>query len=134
MDDLYREVIIERYKNPIYRGELDPHDLSYEDENPLCGDHIRIDLRVGGDNRVTEAAFSGHGCAISQASADLLLESVVGKTLDEVKTMSKQDILDLLGIELGPVRLKCALLSLKVLKAGVYGVGGESVEGLDEEE
>lgn len=132
MDDLYRELIIERYKNPQYRGELDPHDHSYEDENPLCGDRIRIDLRVDEKNHVTEAAFSGHGCAISQASADLLLESVVGKDLDEVKTLGKQDVLDLLGIELGPVRLKCALLSLKVLKAGVYGVG-ESAD-LDEEE
>jgi nitrogen fixation protein NifU and related proteins len=127
MDDLYREVIIERYKNPQFRGELNPNDLSYEDENPLCGDHIRIDLRVDENNRVTEVAFSGHGCAISQASADLLLETVVGKTLDEVKGMNKQDVLDLLGIELGPVRLKCALLSLKVLKAGVYGVGGDQI-------
>ncbi len=132
MDDLYRELIIEHYKNPSYRGELDPHDLSYEDENPLCGDHIRIDLRVNEDNIVTEAAFSGHGCAISQASADLLLESIIGKSLDEIKRLGKQDILDMLGIELGPVRLKCALLSLKVLKAGVYGVG-ETVD-LDEEE
>jgi len=123
MDDLYREVIIERYKNPQFRGELNPHDITFEDENPLCGDHIRVDLRVAQDGRVTEAAFSGHGCAISQAAADLLLESVVGKTLDEVKTLTRDDVLDLLGIELGPVRLKCALLSLKVLKAGVYGVG-----------
>ena len=122
MDDLYREVIIERYKSPQYRGELDPHDVSFEDENPLCGDHIRIDLRVDENNRVTAAAFSGHGCAISQASADLLLESVIGKTLEDVKQLAKQDVLDLLGIDLGPVRLKCALLSLKVLKAGVYGL------------
>ncbi|HWQ05481.1 MAG TPA: SUF system NifU family Fe-S cluster assembly protein [Longilinea sp.] len=126
MDDLYREIIIERYKDPLYRGELDPHDITFEDENPLCGDHIRIDLRVDGEHKVTEAAFSGHGCAISQASADLLLESIIGKSLDEVKALKKQDILDLLGIELGPVRLKCALLSLKVLKAGAYGMGDES--------
>src|SRR5512146_20005 len=127
MDDLYREIIIERYKSPQYRGTLDPHDISFEDENPLCGDHIRIDLRVDAEGRVTEAAFSGHGCAISQASADLLLESVVGKTLDEVKEIGKQDVLDNLGIEtLGPVRIKCALLSLKVLKAGVYGLGEAS--------
>ncbi|HPO59896.1 MAG TPA: iron-sulfur cluster assembly scaffold protein [Anaerolineaceae bacterium] len=123
MDDLYREVIVERYKKPIYRGELDPHDISFTDENPLCGDHIRIDLRVDENGRVTEAAFSGHGCAISQASADLLMEEVVGKTLDELKAYNKQTVLDLIGIELGPVRLKCALLPLKVLKAGVYGVG-----------
>jgi nitrogen fixation protein NifU and related proteins len=122
MDDLYREQIIDRYKNPLMRGELEPHDYSYEDDNPLCGDRIRIDLRVDGQGRITEAAFSGTGCAISQAAADLLVESVVGKSLDEVKGLSKQDILSMLGIELGPVRLKCALLSLKVLKAGAYGV------------
>jgi nitrogen fixation NifU-like protein len=126
MDDLYRELIIDRYKNPRFRGSLDPYDISFEDDNPLCGDHIRIDLRVDADHRVSEVAFDGHGCAISQASADLLAESILGKSLDEVKQVGKQEILDLLGIELGPVRLKCALLSLKVLKAGVYGLGEAS--------
>jgi len=128
MDDLYRELIIDRYKNPHFRGALEPHDISFEDDNPLCGDHIRIDLRIDGNDRVSEVAFDGHGCAISQATADLLAESVLGKSLDEVKQIGKQDILDLLGIELGPVRLKCALLSLKVLKAGVYGLGEASDE------
>jgi nitrogen fixation NifU-like protein len=128
MDDLYRELIIDRYKNPLMRGTLDPHDFSYEDDNPLCGDRIRIDLRVDAENRITEAAYSGEGCAISQASADLLVESIIGKDLDEVKALTKEDILEMLGIELGPVRLKCALLSLKVLKAGVYGL-----ENLEEE-
>ncbi len=123
MDDLYRELIIEHYKNPSFRGHLDPHDISFADDNPLCGDHLQIDLRIDQNSRVTDARFDGHGCAISQASADLLVESVVGKTLDEVKSLKKEHILDLLGIELGPVRLKCALLSLKVLKAGVYGLG-----------
>jgi nitrogen fixation NifU-like protein len=123
MDDLYREIIVERYKSPQFRGELDPHDITFEDENPLCGDQIRVDLRVDQEGRVTEAAFSGHGCAISQASADLLMESIVGKSIDDVKHLTKEDLLDLLGIQLGPVRLKCALLPLKVLKAGVYGVG-----------
>jgi len=126
MDDLYRQVIIDRNKSPLYRGELNPHDISFEDENPLCGDHIRIDLRVDENDIVTEAAFSGHGCAISTASADLLIESIIGKTLDEVKELNKDDILDLIGIDLGPVRLKCALLSLKVLKAGVYGLNEAS--------
>jgi nitrogen fixation NifU-like protein len=126
MDDLYRELILDRYKHPQNRGTLDPHDFSYEDDNPLCGDRIRIDVRMGSDGHVAQASFSGTGCAISQASADLLVESIVGKTLDEVKALSKDDILQMLGIELGPVRLKCALLSLKVLKAGVYGV--EAVE------
>jgi nitrogen fixation protein NifU and related proteins len=133
MDDLYREIIVERYKDPLYRGVLEPNNISFEDENPLCGDHIRVDLRVDADGKVTEAAFSGHGCAISQASADLLLESVIGKTLDEVKLMTKQDVMDLLGISLGPVRLKCALLPLKVLKAGVYGLG-EASDALVEDE
>jgi nitrogen fixation NifU-like protein len=133
MDDLYRELIIEHYKNPSYRGELDPCDIRFEDENPLCGDHIRIDVRVSEDGKVSEAAFSGHGCAISQASADLLLESIIGKSLDEVKELGRQDVLDLLGIELGPVRLKCALLSLKVLKAGVYGLGEARDSVLDGE-
>jgi nitrogen fixation NifU-like protein len=84
MDDLYRELIIDRYKNPQYRGTLEPHDITFEDDNPLCGDHIRIDLRVDDQGQVVDATFDGHGCAISQASADLLVESVVGKTLDEV--------------------------------------------------
>lgn len=123
MDDLYREVIIEHYKNPGYRGRLDPHDIFFEDNNPLCGDHIEVTLQVGADGAVSDARFDGHGCAISQASADLLIESIIGKPVEEVKQLNKQDVLDLLGIELGPVRLKCALLSLKVLKAGVYGLG-----------
>lgn len=133
MDDLYRELIIDRYKNPHYRGSLDPHDFAYEDDNPLCGDHIRIELRVDDNNIVTEAVFDGKGCSISQASADLLVESVIGKTVEAVQHLTKEDVLDLLGIELGPVRLKCALLSLKVLKAGVYGMGeGEASDALME--
>lgn len=126
MDDLYREVILDHYKNPQYRGELDPHDLSFEDENPLCGDHLRIDLRVDDAGVVTDARFSGHGCAISQASADLLVESIIGKKIDDLKDLSKDDVLELLGFdELGPVRLKCALLSLKVLKGELWGIGEE---------
>jgi nitrogen fixation NifU-like protein len=105
MDDLYRQLIIDRYKNPLYRGALDPHDIAFEDDNPLCGDHIRIELRLDGAQVVKEAAFEGHGCAISQASADLLMEAVIGKTLEEVKAISKDDLLALLGLDLGPVRL-----------------------------
>jgi nitrogen fixation protein NifU and related proteins len=130
MDDLYRELIIDRYQNPRFRGTLDPHTHSYEDDNPVCGDHIKIDLHVNGDEVVEEAKFSGEGCSISQASADLLMEKVTGLPLSDVRKLNKQDILDLLGIELGPVRLKCALLSLKVLKGGVYGL--EEVMTLDE--
>jgi nitrogen fixation NifU-like protein len=126
MDDLYRELIIDHYKNPQYRGHLDPNDIHFEDDNPLCGDHIEVTLRVDASGKVTDGRFDGKGCAISQASADLLIESVIGKQVEDVKKLSKQDVLDLLGIELGPVRLKCALLSLKVLKAGVYGLGEAS--------
>jgi nitrogen fixation NifU-like protein len=128
MDDFYRELIIDRYQNPHFRGELDPHDITFEDSNPLCGDELRIDVKLNGDGKIADARFTGHGCAISQASADLLLEHIQGKSLEEVKALTKEDILDLLGIQLGPVRLKCALLSLKVLKAGAYGL----VEASDE--
>jgi len=123
LDDMYREVIVERYKNPAYRGSLDHSDITFEDENPLCGDHIRIDLRVDENGIIKEAAFDGHGCAISQASADLLLESVIGKSVEDIKKLNKDNVLELLGIDLGPVRLKCALLPLKIIKAGVYGLG-----------
>ena len=127
MDDFYRELIIDRYKNPLFKGKLDPNDISFEDENPLCGDRIRIDIRVDKFGIVSEAAFNGEGCAISQASADLLLDEIKGKSIEDLKAISKNDVLDLLGIDLGPIRLKCALLSLKVLKAVVYGIG-ESVD------
>ena len=121
MDDLYREIIIERYKSPQYQGELDPHE-SVSRMRTHCVETRSDRFTRGLLREVTEAAFSGHGCAISQASADLLLESVIGKSLEEV-SLTKEDVLDLIGIELGPVRLKCALLSLKVLKGSVYGLG-----------
>jgi nitrogen fixation NifU-like protein len=120
MDDLYREIILEHYKNPAYKGRIADSDYSFEDENPLCGDHLHIDLKTDANGIITDARFDGHGCAISMASADMLLETLIGKSIDEVKKLSKQDILDLLGIELSPVRLKCALLSLKVAKAAAY--------------
>lgn len=122
MDDLYREVILDHYKNPHNHGTLDPADFSYEDDNPLCGDRIRIDLRIDENQRVKEIAFSGRGCAISQATASMLTDEVLGRTLEEVKQINKEYVLELIGIPLGPTRVKCALLSLKVLKAGVYGI------------
>lgn len=127
MDSIYREIILEHSKNPSNKGELDPADFTYEDLNPLCGDEVRIDVRVK-DDHVSEIAWSGHGCAISQASASLLTELVDGKSLDEVKALGKDELLEELGIDLSPARLKCALLSLKVLKAGIYGI-----EHLDED-
>jgi len=121
MDPLYREEIMDHYKNPRNRGVLEKPDLSYEDSNPVCGDVIRIDLCVK-NNCVSEIRFSGKGCAISQAAASMLTEMVEGKSLDEVKKIGKDEILEALGIELGPVRIKCALLCLKTLKAAAYGL------------
>lgn len=129
-DSIYREIILDHYQNPRNRGMLDPNDYTYEDSNPLCGDEVRIDVRVNGD-AIDEVAFSGQGCAISQASASILMELVEGKTLDEVKRIDKDELLEELGIELSPARLKCALLSLKVLKAGLYGLD-KANEEIDE--
>ena len=122
MDDFYRELILDHYKNPRNFGTLEQPDFTYEDDNPLCGDRIRIDVKLDEEGRVAAVRFSGQGCAISQASASMLTEEIIGKSLEEVKQIDKQYLLDLLGIPLGPVRLKCALLSLKVLKAGAYGL------------
>jgi nitrogen fixation protein NifU and related proteins len=128
-DDIYREIILDHYKNPRNKGTLDPHDYTYEDVNPLCGDEIRVDVRVK-DDHVSEIAFSGRGCAVSQASASILMEMVEGKSLDEVKAITKDDLLEEIGIPVSPARLKCALLGLKVLKAGIYGVERVKDEGL----
>lgn len=120
-DALYREEILDHYKHPRRKGHLEAADIHYHDHNPFCGDEITIELNVE-DGVVVDAAFDGHGCAISQASASMLMEEIVGKSLDEIKQMDKQTILEMLGIEIGPVRLKCALLALKALKAGAYGL------------
>jgi nitrogen fixation NifU-like protein len=120
-DSLYRELILDHSKNPRNKGTLDPADYSYEDDNPLCGDEIRIDVRVEGD-RVSDIKFSGQGCAISVAAASMLTEMALGKPVGDVKEISKEDMLAELGVPIGPARMKCALLGLKVLKAGLYGV------------
>jgi nitrogen fixation protein NifU and related proteins len=121
VDSLYRDIILEHYRNPRNRGTLDPADYTYEDVNPLCGDEIRIDVRVV-DDKVSEIKFSGRGCAISQASTSMLTEMVEGLPLDEVKALTKDDLLEELAIPVSPARMKCALLGLKVLKAGIYGI------------
>ncbi|WP_448596038.1 Fe-S cluster assembly sulfur transfer protein SufU [Thermoflexus hugenholtzii] len=121
MEDLYREIILDHYENPRNYGALPDADISYEDDNPLCGDRIRIDLKVQ-DGRIVDVRFSGKGCAISQASASMLTERIKGATVEEARRLTRDDILEMLGIPLGPARIKCALLSLKVLKAGLYGL------------
>jgi nitrogen fixation NifU-like protein len=130
MEDFYRENILDHYRNPRNKGQLEDPTHTHEEDNPLCGDVIRIDLHVNDQNVIDEVRFDGQGCAISQASASMLTELIEGKTLEEAKELSKEDILEALGIEIGPVRLKCALLSLKVLKAGVYDLP----EWIDEDE
>jgi nitrogen fixation NifU-like protein len=129
-DSIYREIILEHSQHPKNRGTLEPADYSYEDTNPLCGDEVRVDVRVN-DNRISEIKFSGRGCVVSQASTSILTEMVEGKTLDEVKAITKDELLDEIGIPVSPARMKCALLGLKVLKAGIYGIDA-ATEELDE--
>lgn len=121
MADLYREQILDHSRHPRNFGEIDEADFSYEDSNPLCGDKIRIDVKVD-DGKIADIKFSGRGCAISQAAASILTEMVIGLELDQVKDISAQDMIDELGISISPARVKCALLGLKVLKSGAYGL------------
>ena len=119
---MYREQIIDLYQNPLNFGALDSPDFSYEEDNPLCGDVIRISVQLDDNDHIVDVKWEGEGCAISQASASLLTEEIKGLSIDEVKDFSKEQLLDLLGIQLSMTRIKCALLSLKVLKAGAYGM------------
>ncbi len=131
MDDYYREIILEHYKRPTFRGHIPNATITHEEDNPLCGDRIRVELLVE-DGVVNDARFSGQGCAISQASADMLMEELRGKRLEDVQKIDKQFVLDMIGIPLTPARLKCALLSLKVVKVGAYGVQSWSSDDEDE--
>ena len=126
MDDLYRDEILEHYREPHNFGTLDAPDASFEGHNPLCGDRITIMLTLDEAGNVSDVAFSGRGCAISQASASMLTDEVRGRPLTEVEAMTNQDILELLGIEISPARLKCALLSLDTLHRALDGRDGES--------
>jgi nitrogen fixation NifU-like protein len=121
-DSIYREQIIDLYENPLNFGRVDPADFVYEEDNPLCGDVIEISVRLDEEQRVVDIKWQGQGCAISQASASLLTDEMKGKTIEEVKDYPKEQLLELLGIQLSMTRVKCALLSLKVLKAGAYGM------------
>jgi nitrogen fixation NifU-like protein len=130
-EQFYREYILDHYKNPRNFGRLEHADISHEEENPLCGDVIGLDMNLR-EGVIDEVRFHGRGCAISQASASLLTERLKGMPLEEAKQLDKEDVLEELGIEISAARLKCALLSLKVLKAGAYGVAGWP--GEDDEE
>ncbi|HUI00338.1 MAG TPA: SUF system NifU family Fe-S cluster assembly protein [Nitrososphaerales archaeon] len=131
--DFYRELILDYYRNPRNFGKLDPHDIDAKDSNPLCGDEVEMQVKVSPDKKIEEIKFVGKGCAISQASASMLTEMAKGKPLEWVKGLSRDDIQKMLGTpDLGPARIKCAMLSVKVLKTGVYGfLGSEYVEPSD---
>jgi nitrogen fixation NifU-like protein len=123
MDDFYREEILEHYTHPHHYGVLESPDITHVENNPLCGDQIRFDIKLEPDGEtVKDVRFSAVGCAISKASASMLSDLIIGRKLEEIRALSKEDLLDELGIDLGPVRLKCALLPLKVVKVGAYGV------------
>ncbi|MGD8623679.1 MAG: iron-sulfur cluster assembly scaffold protein [Anaerolineae bacterium] len=123
MDDFYREEILEHYTHPHHYGTLDDPDITHIESNPLCGDRIRFDIQLDeSGQQVEDVRFSAVGCAISKASASMLSDLLIGRSLEEVRDMTKADVLEELGIDLGPVRLKCALLPLKVVKVGAYGL------------
>jgi SUF system FeS assembly protein, NifU family len=132
MEDIYRELIIEHSKMPHNFGSLESPTISHEEHNPLCGDRVRFDLLIE-DGIIRDVRFQGKGCAISQASASMLTDEIKGKSVEDAKLFSKEDLLDMIGIPLAknPVRLKCALLSLKTLKASLYGIGALRADELD---
>lgn len=119
-DSIYREYILDHYKNPRNFGRLENPDISHRETNPLCGDEIGIYIKLDSKKNVSEIKFSGRGCAISQASASMLTEAIQGKNLSEIKSFKKENILEMLAIPISPVRLKCAILSLDTLKNGIF--------------
>src|SRR5213080_3121086 len=136
-EDLYREVILDHYKNPRGHGVIEDADAEAEGQNPLCGDEVSIYVEFGEDGEtIDEVKFSGRGCAISQAATSMLMEMAKGKSAEQVATMSKEDLLDEIGIPLSPTRLKCALLGLTTLKVALHKGRGtplpEGIAGLDE--
>lgn len=126
-EELYKENILDHYKNPRNCGEIENPDISFFDTNPLCGDELQLQIKVK-DGKADDVKFKGKGCSISQASASMLTEMILGKDMEEIKKIGKKEILDAVGLQLGPSRIKCALLSLKVLKAGAYGLKTEDEE------
>jgi nitrogen fixation NifU-like protein len=133
VDDIYRQYILEHYRDPRNHGHLDNPDIHAADTNPLCGDRVEIDLALDGD-RVREVRFDGRGCAISQASASMLTERMEGATLEELRALKPDDVFEMLGVAIGPARQRCALLSLRVLHQAIDGPYTGRYDAEDEEE
>lgn len=134
MYDFYRENILDHGMNPRNRGVLDPAAVDVAADNPLCGDQLRLTLRLDDSGHISEVGWDGQGCAISQAAASMLGEELIGKTLDEAKAVGKDDIFEMIGIPLSMNRVKCALLSLKVLTIGLYKLGAIEHPHLEDED
>ena len=132
MSSIYSEIILDYYRYPRNKGTLVHPQIHARDSNPLCGDVVEMQLELDEKKSVKDVKFDGQGCAISQASASMLTELVKGKSLDDVRKISKEDILSLIGGQLTAVRLKCALLSLKVLKTGIYDYIGSNEASKEE--
>src|SRR6478752_4735044 len=137
LESLYREVILDHYKNPRGHGVIEGADAEAEGQNPLCGDEVSVYVAFGEDGEtIDEVKFSGRGCAISQAATSMLMEMVAGRTATEIAELPKEDLLEEVGIPLSPIRLKCALLGLGVLKVALHRAKGTALPqewaGLDE--
>lgn len=131
-EDLYKEIILDYYKNPRNFGTLENPDMKAMDTNPLCGDELEMQIKLGESNKIADIRFNGKGCAISMASASILTEMVQGKNIDDARKFKKEELLGAMGTpNLGPVRIKCALLPLKVLKLAIYSYLGKELEGDD---
>ena len=118
-EDLYREIILDRFRDPQFRGEMAESDVDASESNPLCGDELRIQLKFDEAGKVSAVGWTGQGCAISLSSADMLAERMIGLSVEEIRALTKDDVLSMMGIDPGPTRVKCALLSLSTIKKGL---------------